>query len=79
MPSPRNLRRLSNHPAPMTRNDELWGCAFAIEREHGPAAFLHAAMRIDELDAQGAREAASVWRAVLERLERLETGSRSRQ
>lgn len=63
----------------MTRNDELWGCAFAIEREHGPGAFLHAAMRIDELDAQGETQAAGVWRAVLARLERLEAGLRTCQ
>ena len=63
----------------MTRDEELWGCALAMEREHGPGAFLHAAMWIDELDSQGERQAADVWRAVLERLERLEAGSRSRQ
>lgn len=63
----------------MTRDVELWGCALTMEREHGPRAFLHAAMRIDELDAKGECEAAGVWRAVLERLEGLEAGSRSRQ
>ena len=63
----------------MSRDEELWGCALAIEREHGPAAFLHATMRIDELDALGERQTADVWRAVLERLERLEARSRSRQ
>ena len=54
----------------MSRDAELW--AWTIEREHGATAFLHAAMRIDELDAQGEREVACVWRGVLERLERLE-------
>ena len=63
----------------LTRDTELWACALAIEREHGPAAFLHAAMQIDVLDSQGAREAAAVWRDVLTRLDALEAGERSRQ
>ena len=58
----------------LTLDAELWACALAIEREHGPAAFLHAAMQIDELDARGEPKAAGVWRAVLKRLEALEAG-----
>lgn len=58
--------------AVLTRDAELWGCALAIEREHGPAAFLQASMAIDKLDAVGEREAAGVWREVLKRLELLE-------
>lgn len=57
----------------MTRDQELWACALAIEREHGAGAFLHAAMEIDRLDAEGEREAAGVWREVLKRLELLES------
>ena len=56
----------------VTRDAELWGCALAIGREHGPGAFLHAAMEIDRLDAAGEREAAGVWREVLKRLELIE-------
>lgn len=62
-----------------TRDVELWACALAIEREHGPKAFLHAAMQIDALDAQGEREAAAVWRDVLKRLEALEADEGPRQ
>lgn len=36
----------------MTRDQELWACALAIEREHGQASFLHAAMQIDRLDTE---------------------------
>ena len=61
----------------MTRDQELWACALAIDREHGASAFLHASMQIDDLGAKGEREAAGVWREVLKRLEALEaTGSR---
>ena len=65
--------------AVLTKDAELWACALAIEREHGPGAFLHAAMQIDELDAAGQREGATVWRAVLQRLEELEAGRRPLQ
>jgi hypothetical protein len=58
----------------LTSSRELWACALAIEREHGEGAFLHAAMQIDRLDAEGQREAAGVWRLVLKRLDRLKAG-----
>ena len=57
----------------MNRDQELWACALAVEREHGDGAFLHAAMEIDRLDAEGDGEAAGVWREVLKRLEALES------
>lgn len=63
----------------MTRDEELWACALAVEREHGGAAFLHAAMEIDRLDAEGKPEAAGVWREVLRRLESLERNKRVTQ
>ena len=58
----------------MIKDAELWACALAVEREHGPGSFLHAAMRIDELDALGQHEGAAVWRAVLKRLKEQEVG-----
>ena len=57
----------------MTRDQELWACALAIERQHGDGAFLHAAMEIDRLDAEGERKAAGVWGEVLKRIESLES------
>ena len=63
----------------MTRDQELWACALVIEREQGEGAFLHAAMEIDRLDAEGERDAAGVWREVLKRIEALEVGARMRQ
>ena len=56
----------------MTRDQELWACALAVEREHGDAAFLHAAFEIDRLDAEGKADAAGVWRAVLKRIDALQ-------
>ena len=63
----------------LSRNAELWGCALAIEREHGPAAFLHTSMAIDRLNAEGEQDAAGVWREVLKRLELLEAKSNRSQ
>ena len=63
----------------MTRDQELWACALAIDRQHGEAAFLHAAMEIDRLDAEGERDAAGVWREVLKRLESLEPNTGRQQ
>ena len=59
----------------MSRDQELWACALEVERQHGRAAFLHASMEIDRLDADGERDAAAVWREVLKRIEALESGS----
>lgn len=58
----------------LTRDAEIWACTLTIEREHGPRAFLHAAMQIDEFDAKGERQAAGVWREVLIRLAALNPG-----
>jgi hypothetical protein len=58
----------------MTREQELWACALAIEREYGDGAILHAAMEIDRLNAEGAREAARMWWEVLKRIDRLRAG-----
>ena len=63
----------------MTRDQELWACAIAVERQHGEGAFLHAAMEIDRLDADGERDAAGVWREVLKRLEALEANAGRQQ
>ena len=57
----------------LTRDQELWACALAIERQHGSGAFLYAAMEIDRLDGEGEGEAAKVWREVLRRLVALES------
>ena len=57
----------------LSREAELWGCALAIERKHGSAGFLKASMAIDRFDAEGATEAAAVWRGILKCLEKLET------
>ena len=45
----------------MTRDQELWACAVAIDREHGRGAFLHACFEIDRRDGEGQRAAATVW------------------
>lgn len=63
----------------LTRDVELWACALAIEREHGPAAFLHAAMKVDQFDSEGERDAAGVWREVLKRIEALDAGTGAKQ
>ena len=57
----------------MTEDHHLWACALEVERQHGEAAFLFASMRADELLAEGAFEGARTWRAILQRIEALQT------
>ena len=61
---------------PLTRDQELWACALAVERQHGEGAFLHASFEINRLDAEGQRQAANVWREVLKRIDKLEAGAK---
>jgi len=56
----------------MTPDQHLWACALEVERQHGEAAYLFAAMRADELEAEGAFEGARTWRAILKLIESLE-------
>lgn len=56
----------------MSPEQHLWACALEMERQHGEAAFLCAAMRADELAKEGAFEGARTWRAILSRIEALE-------
>ena len=63
----------------LTHDQELWGCAFAVAREHGDGASLFVAMEIDRFDVEGERDAAGVWQEVLKRLEALEARSAQRQ
>jgi hypothetical protein len=57
----------------MTVDQHLWACALEVERQHGEGAFLFAAKRADELEAEGAFEGARTWRAIVHRLEALQT------
>ncbi|MFC0588286.1 DUF6961 family protein [Novosphingobium aquiterrae] len=52
----------------LDRDQELWACALAVEKEHGDSAVLHAAMQIDRFDTDGNAAAAKIWREVLARL-----------
>jgi len=56
----------------MTENQHLWACALLLERQHGENAYLHASMRADELEGEGAFDGARTWRAILARIEALE-------
>lgn len=56
----------------LSSEQHLWACALEVERQHGAAAYLFAAMRADELEAEGALEGARTWRAILARIEALE-------
>lgn len=67
------LRPAGTHPEiSMTRDQELWACALAVERQHGGAAIRHAAFKVDRFEAAGEHVAAAVWREVLKRLAILE-------
>lgn len=48
---------------------ELWACACKVIDMHGPGAELHAALRADELLAEGDVAGQRVWKAILARIE----------
>ena len=47
---------------------ELWACACKVIDMHGAGAELHAAMRADELLADGDVDGQRVWKAILARI-----------
>lgn len=54
---------------PTISERELWACARKVIDMHGRDAELHAAMRADELLADGDLEGQRVWKAILARIE----------
>lgn len=60
-------------------DQHLWACALEIERQHGDRAYLVAAMRADELEAEGEFDGARTWKAILARIEALEGAGSDRQ
>ena len=56
---------------------ELWACANECIRQHGSHAAVHAALRADELDAEGEVEGAQNWRLIVDRVQRLAARSAS--
>jgi hypothetical protein len=58
-----------NSTASSISERELWACAYKIIDMHGSGAELHAAMRADELLADGNVDGQRVWKAILARIE----------
>lgn len=55
----------------MTRDQELWGMALALVKQHGDQAPLKAAERIGELVVQGEPDGIALWREVAKRMDSL--------
>ncbi|WP_066559666.1 DUF6961 family protein [Sphingobium sp. TKS] len=55
----------------MTRDQELWGMASMLLRQHGELAPLRVAARIGELAALGEMNGVTLWREVALRLDAL--------
>ena len=54
---------------------ELWACANKMIESHGADAAIHAAMRADALLDEGDLAGQRTWRAILQRIEQLQSGS----
>lgn len=55
----------------MTRDQELWGMASMLLRQHGERAPVVVAERIGRLASEGKPEGAELWRQVAIRLDRI--------
>ena len=55
----------------MTRDQELWGMASMMMRQHGELAPLKVAERIGELAVVGEKGGVTLWREVAQRLDAL--------
>ncbi|NML88784.1 hypothetical protein HHL26_06845 [Sphingobium sp. TB-6] len=55
----------------MTRDQELWGMASVLLRQHGDRAPVVVAERIGQLASEGKAEGVAMWKEVARRLERL--------
>lgn len=55
----------------LTRDQELWGIALWVERNHGDDGWFHIAQQQDRLLASGDLDGVAMWRSVARRLERL--------
>lgn len=53
----------------LTDEQELWGCALAIEKQHGDNAPVWIAQRIGELALAGEMEGVELWRAIAAKLD----------
>ncbi|MFC3429943.1 DUF6961 family protein [Sphingobium fuliginis] len=55
----------------MTRDQELWGMASMVLRQHGECAPVVVAERIGQLASEGKGEGVALWKEVAIRLDRL--------
>lgn len=67
----------ANHTCPvviiltLTRDQELWGMALWVEKQHAERGAEFIATRIAHLASQGEGEGAALWREVAERYDQL--------
>jgi hypothetical protein len=52
----------------MTRDEELWGMALMLLRQHGDRAAVQVAERIGELAVTGEMDGVELWREIAHRL-----------
>jgi hypothetical protein len=56
---------------PITREQELWGIALWVEKNHGRDGWLHIAQQQDRLLASGDFQGVAMWRDVGRRFDQL--------
>lgn len=60
------------HRAKITREHEIWGLTFWVERIHGDNGWFHIAQQMDRLVEACDWEGVSIWREVGQRWEELQ-------
>ncbi len=59
-------------PYTMTRDEELWGMALWVEKNHGEKGWFYIAQQQDRLLAEGDYDGMQLWRDVDERFKKLQ-------
>lgn len=57
---------------PMTPERHIWSCANTLIRQYGDDAWFHASTRADELLAAGDLDGHNMFKAILDRIEKLQ-------
>ena len=58
-------------PRTMTRDQELWGIALWVEKQHGPDGPRFIAEQVGRLAIAGEADGVTLWRGVAERFDQL--------
>lgn len=61
-----------DHQLLMTRDQEVWGMALWVDRQHGTNGWFHIATQQDRLLACGDLDGVALWKVIAERWEQIQ-------